>query len=219
MATFPLSPLYAIVDADVAQAFGWTVPRLAHACLAGGVRWLQLRAKTVGSADLLALCREVLAEARAVGARLVLNDRADVAAAAGADGVHVGQDDLPVAEVRRAFPSLSIVGTSTHSRAQVDRALGERIDYLAVGPVFRTSTKDTGYDAVGLDLVRYAASSARARSGERSLPVVAIGGVTLDRAVTVLGAGAASVAVISDLLATGDPESRVRAYLARLGRP
>src|SRR5262249_53763581 len=134
------------------------------------------------------------------------NDRADVAKLTGADGVHVGQDDLPVDDVRRLVGAAAIVGLSTHDEAQVDRAIETSASYIAVGPIYGTSTKDTGYTARGLDLRRYAVARA---SGRR---VVAIGGITFDRAPEVLAAGAASVAVITDLL-TADPIARVRAFL------
>lgn len=123
----------------------------------------------------------------------------------GAVGVHVGQDDLPVDEARRLLGPDAIVGVSTHDREQVDRALAGAASYVAVGPVYGTATKDTGYTARGLDLVRYAAG--------RGKPIVAIGGITLARAPAVLAAGASSLAVITDLL-SGDPEARARAFLA-----
>jgi len=201
----------------VAGRCGWTVPDLARACLRGGARLLQVRAKGVGSAALLGLVEEVLADARACGAIVVVNDRADVAALAGADGVHVGQDDLGVDEVRRAFPRVGLVGLSTHTEAQIDAAVACAPGYAAVGPVYGTGTKDTGYQAVGLDLVRYARRVLDSRSMGGACPLVAIGGITIERAPDVLAAGAAAVAVISDLLATGDPEARVRDYVARLG--
>jgi thiamine-phosphate pyrophosphorylase len=203
--------LYAIVDADVAARFGWSVPELARACLRGGARLLQVRAKQAGSAAFVAMSEAVVADARAHGALVIVNDRADVAAIAGADGVHVGQEDLRVADVRRAFRGLRLVGVSTHTPDQVHAAAGQAAAYVAVGPVYGTRTKDTGYEAVGLDLVRYARDVLGGAP-----PIVAIGGITLDRAPEVLAAGASSVAVISDLFATGDPEDRVRAYVERL---
>jgi thiamine-phosphate pyrophosphorylase len=212
-----LPPLYAIVDAELAARHGWTVPALARACLAGGARLLQIRAKHVGSGALLAICEEVLAEAGPAGATIIVNDRADVAMAAGAAGVHLGQQDLPVRDVRRLFPALGIVGLSTHTEEQIGQALGEPASYIAVGPVYGTATKATGYDAVGLGLVRKAVAAVSDRE-PAARPVVAIGGITLDRAPDVLAAGAASVAVISDLLATGDPEGRVREYVRRLNQ-
>ncbi len=209
-----LPPLYAILDADAASAAGWTVPALARAVLDGGARLLQVRAKTAGSAALLELCRTVVALARPLGALVIADDRADVAMLAGADGVHVGQDDLPVAAVRAAFPRLTIIGLSTHTSAQIHAAEAAQPDYVAVGPVFGTKTKATGYDAVGLDLVREAV---RVHSGGAARPVVAIGGITLERAPDVIAAGAASVAVISDLLEGGDPAERVRRFLEAVG--
>jgi thiamine-phosphate pyrophosphorylase len=202
------SPLYAIVDDALAARHGFTVPALAAACLAGGARLLQLRCKGASSRAFLDWCDEIVAAARPLGASVIVNDRADLAHLSGAAGVHVGQEDLPVAAARRALAPGQIVGLSTHSVLQIDEAIRLHPDYVAVGPVFGTSTKDTGYDAVGLDLVRYAARVAGGR------PVVAIGGITLDRASLVFEAGATSVAVISDLLVTGDPEGRVREWLA-----
>ena len=213
-------PLYAIVDAEIAAASGWTVQALARAYLEGGVRLLQIRAKRAGSAAWLAMCEELVASARSFGATVIVNDRADLAMLAGADGVHVGQEDLAPRDVRRAFPGIGLVGLSTHTAAQIDLAVREPVDYLAVGPVFRTGTKETGYDEVGLALVRRAREAVTARSGLGGppLPVVAIGGITLERAPAVIAAGATSVAVISDLLAGGDPAARVGAYLAALAR-
>ncbi len=156
---------------------------------------------------------------RGHGAAVIVNDRADVALLAGAEGVHVGQTDVPVPGVRAVLGPGRSVGLSTHSEAQIRAALDQDISYLAVGPVYRTGTKATGYDQVGLDLVRFAARSAREAAeaaGRVRVPVVAIGGITLDRAPDVLAAGASSVAVISDLLSTGDPATRVRLYLSQL---
>jgi thiamine-phosphate pyrophosphorylase len=210
-----LSRLCAIVDADVAARAGWTPPALARAYLAGGARVLQLRAKSTPSGLLLHWCEEIAADARAHDARLVVNDRFDIALLAGVPALHVGQDDVPVAAVRRALGPDAVIGLSTHTPAQVEAALLEPISYLAIGPIFGTATKETGYAAIGLDRVRAAAARARTRT----LPLVAIGGITLERAQSVLEAGAASVAVISDLLATGKPEQRVREYLDALGEP
>ncbi len=136
----------------------------------------------------------------------------DIARLAAADGVHVGQDDLAPKDVRLVVGPAAIVGLSTHTIDQIDAAVMEPVCYVAVGPVFGTATKVTGYEAVGLERVRASAE----RAAAHSLPLVAIGGITLERAADVLDAGANSVAVISDLLKTGDPEARVRAYLDRL---
>jgi thiamine-phosphate pyrophosphorylase len=212
-----LPPLYAILDADVAASAGWTVPALARACLDGGARLLQVRAKRLGSAAFLDICAEVVEAARPLDAIVIVNDRADVAVLAGASGVHLGQEDLPVGAVQACFPRLTVVGLSTHTRAQIDAARGEAPDYVAVGPVFGTTTKATGYEAVGLDLVSYAAQASGHGGEQVGPPVVAIGGITLDRALRVIEAGAAAVAVVSDLLAGGDPARRVRDYVRVLG--
>jgi thiamine-phosphate pyrophosphorylase len=145
-----LPPLYAIIAADVAASAGWTVPALARAMLDGGAPLLQVRAKTASPAALLNLSQAVVALARPYGATVIVNDRADIASQSGADGVHLGQDDLPVPAARSAFPGLAIVGLSTHTRAEVEAAAEAAPDYVAVGPVFGTSTKVTRYGAVGL---------------------------------------------------------------------
>ncbi len=209
-----LTPLCAIIDADAAARAGWPLLDLAAAYLRGGARFLQVRAKSMPGDAFLATAAAIVQLARRHGARVVINDRADIARLADADGVHVGQDDLSPGAIRAVVGTVSIVGLSTHTIEQVDRAVGQPVSYLAIGPVFGTATKATGYDAIGLGRVRDAARRATARD----LPLVAIGGITLDNAASVLEAGAASVAVISDLLATGDPEGRVRAYLERLSR-
>jgi thiamine-phosphate pyrophosphorylase len=217
--TTQLPALNAILDADAAARAGWTLPDLAEACVAGGARWLQIRAKTIAGAEFLDLASRLREIAHASGAILVVNDRADIARLAGADGVHVGQDDLSPAAARAVLGTAAIVGFSTHTEAQIDAAIALPVSYIAVGPVFGTATKDTGYTNVGLDRVRYAAAAVgRSVSSEEQRPrgVVAIGGITLDSAADVVRSGAMAVAVIADLLATGDPESRVRAYLMRL---
>ena len=141
-----------------------------------------------------------------------MNDRVDLAAMSGAAGTHVGQEDVPPAAARRILGDRAIVGYSTHTTAQIEAAAREPISYLAIGPVFGTRTKDTGYESVGLDMVREATRLAG------QLPVVAIGGITLETAPSVLAAGATGIAVIGDLLAGGTPEARVAAYQRALRR-
>jgi thiamine-phosphate pyrophosphorylase len=202
--------LHAIVDADAAARAGWRAGDLARAYLEGGARVLQVRAKRLPSDDLLALCDAVARAAAPFDATVIVNDRADLALLSGAAGVHVGQDDLAPRDARATLGPAAVVGLSTHTLPQIEAALREPVTYIAVGPVFGTATKDTGYEAVGLDLVRAAARLAG------PMPVVAIGGITLERAPAVIGAGASAVAVIGDLLATGYPAARVAGYLARL---
>jgi thiamine-phosphate pyrophosphorylase len=206
--------LNAILDDETARRAGWPLPALADAYLAGGARFLQVRCKTAPGAAFLDICEQVVARAHAAGALVVVNDRADIAALAGADGVHVGQEDLEPGAVRRLLGPSAGVGLSTHSLDHVRAAVHLPVDYIAVGPVFGTSTKQTGYAAAGTQLVSGAAAIAAAESAPK--PIVAIGGITLTRALEVIRAGAASVAVISDLLSTGDPEGRVREYLRAL---
>lgn len=208
-----LPPLYAICDADVCAHAGWTLIDFASACLDGGARLLQIRAKTASSGWLLACTQAVVARAASFeGATIIVNDRADVARLAGAAGVHVGQDDLTPSAVRTILGDTAMVGLSTHTAAQLDAAIVEPISYLAIGPIFETSTKATGFTAVGLQRVEHV----HAVAAPRRLPVVAIGGITLENAAAVLDAGASTVAVISDLLRTDDPRARVRDYLRQL---
>lgn len=185
--------------------------RLAAAFLDGGARVIQLRAKHLASGALLTHADALVRAAHPYGASIIVNDRADVALVAGAAGTHVGQDDLPPAAARRLLGPAATIGYSTHTVAQIETAAAEPVTYLAVGPVFGTQTKATGYAAVGLALV------AEAIRRSRGTPVVAIGGITLERAPEVIAAGASSVAVITDLLAGGDPRARVAAYLRALG--
>lgn len=203
----PAARFYPIVDVAVCESRRMDPRVLAAACLAGGARLLQVRAKGDASGALLALVEHIVALARPYGAQVIVNDRADLARIAGAHGVHVGQDDLPPSAAR-AVLGAGIVGISTHDEAQVDAALASAADYIAVGPVYDTATKDTGYRARGLDLVRYA-------SGRGKL-VAAIGGIDLARASEVVHAGADLIAVISDVL-SGDPAGRTREYVAALG--
>jgi thiamine-phosphate pyrophosphorylase len=205
-----LPKLYAIVDAAVTLRAGWDPPGLARVYVDAGARLIQLRAPGVDGKIVLGWCRQIMAIAAPSGARLIVNDRCDLAMVAGADGVHLGQGDLPVREARRQLGASAMIGVSTHDEAQVREALLQPVSYLATGPVFDTRTKDTGYVAVGLDAVRRTAAAAGGR------PVVAIGGITLATAPAVLAAGASAVAVIADLLATGNPSTRVRDYLAVL---
>jgi thiamine-phosphate pyrophosphorylase len=206
-----LPRLYVICDADACAAAGWPLTDFAAACIEGGAALLQVRAKQAASREFLDTAIAIVERAAQAGASVIINDRADIARLSGAAGVHVGQDDLPPSAVRRIVGDAAVVGLSTHTREQIEQATREPVSYLAIGPVFGTSTKATGYDAVGIERVREAARIG-ASAGR---PVVAIGGITIDTAPDVIAAGAASVAVISDLL-TASPTARVRAYLDRL---
>jgi thiamine-phosphate pyrophosphorylase len=202
--------LHAIIDVDVAARAGWTPFDLARACLKGGAHVIQLRAKTLAGTTFLDLASRLHDLTLSAGGILVVNDRADIARLADAEGVHVGQDDLSPAAARRIVGTGAVVGLSTHTEQQVGRAVLEPISYVAIGPVFGTSTKATGYAAVGLEAVKLAATLA----APRGLEVIAIGGITLGRTRDVLRAGATGVAVITDLLDGNDPEARTRAYVS-----
>ena len=207
----PAHRLHAIVDVDASRRAGLHPLDVVRAFLDGGARMLQLRAKALDSHAFLELADAMVAAARPYAASVIINDRPDIALLSDAAGVHVGQDDLPPRAVRQLLGRNRIVGFSTHTVAQIEAAVGEPVSYVAIGPVFGTTSKDTGYDAIGLERVATAATLAG------SIPVVAIGGITLENASSVIAAGAMSVAVIGDLLAGGDPERRVRAFLQSLG--
>jgi thiamine-phosphate pyrophosphorylase len=200
--------LYAIVDADVCARAGRAPVDVARAFLSAGARLLQLRCKSWGSAAFLDLANTVIEDANRADAAVIVNDRADVAALSRAHGLHVGQEDLAPADARSVIGDEPLLGLSTHTREQWEAALTEPVCYIAIGPVFGTGTKDTGYRAVGLDTTQRAAAAAAGQG----LPTVAIGGITRDNAVSAIEAGAASVAIISDLL-RGDPEASCRALL------
>jgi thiamine-phosphate pyrophosphorylase len=196
LAVLPPRPfLYAIVDWDLlgARSVGTAVTELAR----GGAGLVQLRAKGATDRAFLSWSREAVAAARSAGVPLLVNDRADIALLAGADGVHVGQEDLRPADVRRVLPAPAIVGVSTHSLAQLDAAALEPVDYVAIGPIFETRTKHRPDPIVGLEFVR----EARRRTPR---PLVAIGGIGSEDAARVVEAGADGVAMISALLAHSD---------------
>lgn len=208
MRSLPL--LYAIVDVDVATRAGWAPADLARAYLQGGARLLQVRAKHLAGGAFLALVEDIAGAAHACGATVIVNDRADVARAAGL-GVHLGQDDLPAAAARALLGPDAIIGLSTHTPGQLAGALAQPVDYVAFGPVFTTTTKLNPDPVVALDGLRAAAATA----GESGVPLVAIGGITLATAPAVHAAGAVSVAVIGDLLAGPEgPAARTARFLA-----
>lgn len=181
----------------------------AEAALRGGADCLQLREKHLDDRALLARARALRELTRRHGALLALNDRPDLAKLAGADIVHVGQDDLSVAEVRRIAGGKLLVGKSTHTQPQVDAALLEEPDYLAVGPMWASSTKPQDHIA-GAETLRYARS-------RTALPLVAIGGLTADNAASLWHAGATCLAVCQAVLAADDPAAAVRCL--RAGAP
>ncbi len=200
-----LPRLYAIIDAAF---FPDTLALLAFAgeLRDTGVALFQYRNKTVNARQMLSHAREL--RRKLEGVPLIMNDRADLCLAAGFDGVHVGQDDLSVEGVRRVVGEKLWVGISTHVPEQVEAAAATSADYVAVGPVFTTSSKANPDPVIGLEGVRVARSLTRK-------PLVAIGGITRENCRSVVEAGADSVAVISDLL--DSPRQSAEEFLLQLG--
>jgi thiamine-phosphate pyrophosphorylase len=188
--------LYAIVDVESLERRSLDPLRFAESVLAARPAAIQLRDKHGGARRTLALLRGIAPLAARAGVPLYANDRPDLALLAACDGVHVGQDDVPVALVRSIAPALK-VGLSTHDAEQVDAALAEKLDYLAIGPIFATASKENPSPVVGLDGLRVL--SARVRRAQPGLPIVAIGGITRERAADV-GRLADAAAVIQALL-------------------
>jgi thiamine-phosphate pyrophosphorylase len=173
--------------------------------LAGGCRVVQLREKTMPLNDLYALARALQRRCREAGCLFIVNDRVDLALAVDADGVHVGQEDLPAREARRLLRPGMILGVSTHDEGQARRARDDGADYVAVGSMYPTGSKP-GFRLVGPELLR------RVRP-EIPVPLVAIGGITVDNVAEVIRAGADAVAVISAVCAASDPAAATRRFL------
>jgi thiamine-phosphate pyrophosphorylase len=207
--------LYAIVDTGFLARRGTDPIAFARAVLEARPAALQLRAKDVPARAILALLRSLGPLCRQAGVPLVANDRADLAALAGCDAVHIGQEDLPFDLVHRIAPQLA-VGISTHNPAQLDRALAVKPRYVAYGPVFATATKTNPDPVVGTDGLRIAAAKARVAG----IPLVAIGGITLERA-ELIANDADMFAVIADLHPEGaslrEVTDRAHAFQAAFG--
>jgi thiamine-phosphate pyrophosphorylase len=203
---FELPRLYPITSAEVSGlSHSDQVERLA----AGGATLIQLREKRASPREFFHAVVEAMTVARRAGVRIIVNDRIDIAIAAGADGVHLGQDDIPPEDARRILGNERIIGYSTHSLRQALEANELPVDYVAIGPVFNTLTKANPDPVVGLDLVRDVSSTL-------SKPLVAIGGINLENAASVIEAGAGSVAVISDLVASRSITEKTRLFLRAL---
>ncbi|PYS76718.1 MAG: thiamine phosphate synthase [Acidobacteria bacterium] len=207
---FELPKLYPITDRRLSGlSHAAQVARLCE----GGARLVQLREKHLSPREFYREAEGALKVARSRGVRLVINDRADIALAVGADGVHLGQDDMPPDAARALLGEGAVIGFSTHGVEQAVAAARLPVDYIAIGPVFATQSKENPDPSVGLEGV------ARVREAVGRLPLVAIGGITQENARSVLDAGADSVAVISALLAPADPAEiarRMGDFIARL---
>ena len=199
--------LYVILDAALLTRPALQLVReLAQA----GVRLMQYRNKLGPAREVLTTSRELVEVLSPSGVSVIVNDRADIAMIAGADGVHLGQEDLEVEQARGIIGADRWVGVSTHNLEQFRSAAATSADYIAVGPVFATSSKANPDPVIGTEFIR----EVRRLTDK---PIVAIGGITLETAGSVIAAGADSVAVISDILRAGDPAERARRYLEVLG--
>ena len=197
--------LYAILDATPGLPPESTLS-FAEKLAAAGVELIQLRGKNLSARRFHELSAALISRFAQHPVRVIINDRPDIAAIADAHGVHVGQEDLPIADARKICPPPRWVGVSTHNLEQLHAADLTSADYIAVGPIFPTVTKENPDPVVGLDFLR----AARKITGK---PLVAIGGITVQSASEVFKAGADSVAVISDLATAPDPAQRAREYL------
>ncbi len=216
--------LYAIVDTRSLNAAKLPLLPFVEALLRARPAAIQLRDKGGGARETLAALRQMQPLCRAAEVPLFANDRPDLALLVGASGVHVGQDDLPVPAVREIAKGRLVVGISTHSEAQIEAALEDTPDYIAMGPIFATQSKEQADPCVGVEnLVKWAAF---VRSRRPQTPVVAIGGITLDNAAT-LREGCDMVAVIGALLPqkpgdlrwTDEVTERARALHTAMGGP
>lgn len=201
-----LPRLYVILDSALLKHS----PRESAQELAtAGVRLLQFRAKSASARELLKVSNELVDCLAPHQGSLIVNDRPDVAALAGARGVHVGQDDLAPEQARAIVGTEMVIGVSTHNLEQFQRAAETSADYVAVGPIFGTRSKANPDPVVGLDFIRCVRPLT-------SKPIVAIGGITLDTAKSVIEAGADCVAVISDIVCAPSPVERAKKYLEAL---
>ena len=196
--------LYVVLDR--AAAGGRDLVDILDAALAGGSRLIQLREKEWPSGRVLPLAERLRARCAAAGATFIVNDRVDLAVAAGADGVHVGQDDLPARAVRPLLRAGMILGVSTHSVAQARAAQADGADYIAVGSMFPTRSK-AEFELVGTDLLRKL-------RGEIRVPLIGIGGITHANVGEVIAAGGDGVAVISAVCAAADPRAAAERFIA-----
>lgn len=199
-----LPKTYAITDRDLS---GLSHLEQVRRLVEGGARLIQLRDKTVDAGEFYRDVIDTIGFARPRGVRIIVNDRVDIALAAGADGVHIGQDDLPAEQTRKLLGKDAMIGLSTHSLEQAIAAIQLPVDYIAIGPIFETSTKDAADKAVGLAGLRFV------REAVGPFPLVAIGGIDRRNARSVLEVGADSIAVISDLVSDAeDIAARMRAF-------
>lgn len=201
------SPVYAILDPEAAD--GRPLLGILDDLLSGGVGLVQLRIKKAGSREFYRWALESRRLTRSRGCLLVVNDRVDIALAVDADGVHLGQEDLPLGIARRLMGE-KIVGVSTHDAKQAVEAERGGADYIGFGPMFATTTKETGYEPRGLKMLESVRRAVR-------IPIVAIGGIHEGNVSSVWDAGADSAAMIGDLMRAESPAEKVRRILRKRG--
>jgi thiamine-phosphate pyrophosphorylase len=199
--------LYVLISSAMCRA---SVRETARAAIAGGADAIQLREKDLPDNQVLALAAELRELADETGKIFIVNDRADIAALVGADGVHLGLDDLPIAEARTLLRPGAVIGRSSHNIVQARAAVQAGADYISVGPIFPTTTKDAGPIA-GVELYRQV-------SGEISLPLLPIGGITADNVGDLLAAGASRVAVCAAVCAAENPKTAAEAIKKRIAQ-
>jgi len=202
---FTLPAIYPITDSQIS---GLTHSEQVNRLISGGAEFIQLREKRAPAGEWFTDAQVAVRAAHARRVRIIINDRADLAMALGADGIHLGQDDLPPAEARKLLGDDAIIGFSTHTLEQVQSAIGLPINYIAFGPIFRTRTKGDADETVGLGLLEQVSRL------KGDLPLIAIGGINGDNVADVFAAGADSAAMIGYLLS--DPisiEPRIRQLL------
>lgn len=196
-------PLSLLVVTDPEVAPGRTLVEVVRAALRGGASAVQLRDKSATARDAAALARLLREETARAGALFFVNDRVDVALAAGADGAHLGDDDLPIAAARRIVPEGFILGASADTAEAALQAARDGADYVGVGPVYATASKPDAGEAVGVERIGEVARRS-------PVPVVGIGGITAGNGAAVIGAGAVGVAVIAAVMRAADPEAAAR---------
>lgn len=201
--------LYLITDRH--QAPGGDLFAAVEGALAGGVRAVQLREKDIPPRDLLELARAMRKLTDRYGAKLIINDRADIALATGADGVHLGETGIPADAARRILGGERFIGVSCHSRESALAAAKAGADFITFGPVYPTPSKAAYGAPVGLKLLAEAVSLL-------SIPVFALGGIKRENTPDTLAAGAAGIALISAIIASGNPEEEARAFLSLLAQ-
>lgn len=193
--SFDFPKIYPITDTRLS---GLTHAEQVHRLIDGGAEMIQLREKWSSPRDFYADAERAVAIARVEGVKIIINDRVDIALALEADGVHLGQDDLPPAEARKLLGPRALIGYSTHSPEQAQLATTLPVDYIALGPVFRTQSKENPDAVVGVEALNAVTRIVR------DMPLVAIGGITIDRLPLVFNAGADSAAMLAEIVSHAD---------------